>query len=50
VIAVGSFPGIGARMIAVPASLLENNDKGQVVLSGASKDSLNSLPEFLYTK
>ena len=50
VIAVGGFLGMGARLIAVPASLLESNDKGQMVLSGASKDSLNSLPEFLYAK
>lgn len=50
VIAVGGFLGLGARMIAVPAALLESNDKGQTVLPGASKDSLEALPEFRYVK
>ena len=50
VIAVGGFLGLGARMIAVPAALLESNDKGQTVLPGASKDSLEALPKFRYAK
>lgn len=50
VIAVGGFLGVGARMIAVPASMLKGNDAGQTVLPNASKDSLLALPEFRYAK
>lgn len=50
VVAVGGFLGVGARMVAVPASLFESNDKGQTVLPGATKDKLEALPEFRYAK
>lgn len=50
VIAVGGFLGVGARNIAVPASLLKGNEAGQTILPDASKESLLSLPEFLYAK
>ena len=50
VVAVGGFLGVGARMVAVPASLFESNDKGQTVLPKATKDVLIALPEFRYAK
>jgi sporulation protein YlmC with PRC-barrel domain len=50
VIAVGGFLGVGARMIAVPASLLKGNDANQTVLPGASKEKLEALPEFRYAQ
>ena len=50
VIAVGGFLGMGERLVAVPASLFKSNDKGQTVLPGASKDTLEALPEFRYAK
>jgi sporulation protein YlmC with PRC-barrel domain len=50
VIAVGGVLGVGARMVAVPASLFVSNDKGQTVLPGITKDELNALPEFRYAK
>jgi len=50
VIAVGGFLGMGARMVAVPASLLEGNDEGQMVLPIATKEKLKALPEFCYAE
>ena len=50
VIAVGGFLGMGARKVAVPANLFKSNDKGQTVLPGATKDTLEALPEFRYAK
>jgi sporulation protein YlmC with PRC-barrel domain len=50
VVAVGGFLNMGARMVAVPATLFESNDQGQVVLPGATRDKLKALPEFRYMK
>ena len=50
IVSVGGFLGVGSRMVAVPATLFESNEKGQTVLPGASKEKLIALPEFLYTK
>jgi sporulation protein YlmC with PRC-barrel domain len=50
VVAVGGFLNMGARMVAVPATLFESNDQGQMVLPGATKDVLKALPEFRYAK
>jgi hypothetical protein len=50
VVAVGGFLGVGARMVAVPATLFESNEQGQTVLPGATKEVLTALPEFRYAK
>lgn len=50
VIAVGGFLGMGSRMVAVPAELIEGNDKNQIVLPGGTKDELKALAEFRYVK
>ena len=50
VLAVGGFLGVGARLVAVPASLLQGNDKGQTVLPGGSKAQLEALPAFNYAQ
>ena len=50
VISVGGFLGMGARHIAVPATLFERNEKGQLVLPNAKKEDLMALPEFKYAK
>ena len=50
VISVGGFLGIGDRLVAVPASLLETNARGNIVLPNGNKDDLNALPEFRYTQ
>lgn len=49
VIGVGGFLGMGARLVAVPATLFESKD-GKTVLTGASKDKLEALPEFRYAE
>lgn len=50
VVAVGGFLGMGSRMVAVPASLIESNEQGQMVLPGGTKERLTGLPEFRYAK
>jgi hypothetical protein len=48
VLSVGGFLGIGTKYVVVPYSTLEVHDK-RMVLPGATKESLKSLPEFKYT-
>ena len=50
IVGVGGFLGMGKRMVAVPANLLEGNDQGQTVLPGATSDKLKALPEFRYAE
>ena len=50
IVAVGGFLGVGARNVAVPATLFERNDQGQTVLPDATKDVLMALPEFRYAE
>jgi sporulation protein YlmC with PRC-barrel domain len=50
VVAVGGFLGMGRRMVAVPADLIVSNDKGRMVLPGATRKELKALPEFRYLK
>jgi hypothetical protein len=47
VLSVGGFLGMGSKYVVVPFSSLEVQDK-KMVLRGATKDSLRSLPEFKY--
>ena len=47
VLSVGGFLGIGTKYVVVPFSSLQMKDK-QMVLAGATKDSLKALPEFKY--
>jgi len=48
VLSVGGFLGIGTKYVVVPFSSLEVNDK-RMMLRAATKDSLKSLPEFMYS-
>ena len=48
VLSVGGFLGIGTKYVVVPYSSLQVHDK-QMVLPGATKDSLRSLPDFKYS-
>ena len=49
VIQVGGFLGLGGHLIATPFEQLKLDDeKGKIVLPGASKDELKKLPEFRY--
>jgi sporulation protein YlmC with PRC-barrel domain len=48
VLSVGGFLGMGTKYVVVPYSALKVGDK-RMVLPGATKESLKSLPEFKYT-
>jgi sporulation protein YlmC with PRC-barrel domain len=49
VISVGGFLGINSRLVAVPYTSLQIDDKGRkVVLPGATKEALTKLPAFHY--
>ena len=47
VLSVGGFLGMGTKYVVVPFSALQVKDK-RMMLPGATKDSLKSLPEFKY--
>lgn len=47
VLSVGGFLGMGTKYVVVPFTSLEVRDK-QMLLRGATKDSLKSLPEYKY--
>lgn len=48
VLAVGGFLGIGDRFVVVPSGALEVRGN-QILLRGATRDSLKALPEFKYS-
>jgi hypothetical protein len=49
VISVGGFLGIGAKLVAVPYDRLQAASSGnRWTLTGATKESLGSLPTFTY--
>lgn len=47
VLSVGGFLGLGDKLIALPYEQMRTDGK-KIVLPGATKDSLKSLPEFKY--
>jgi hypothetical protein len=47
VLSVGGFLGMGTHYVVVPYSSLQVHDK-QMVLPGATKESLKALPSFKY--
>lgn len=47
VVSVGGFLGIGKRLVAIPVEQLRD-EKGKVILPGATKEALKALPEFQY--
>jgi hypothetical protein len=49
ILSVGGFLGMGTRLVAVPHETLKVVDK-KLLLPGATKDALKSLPEFEYAK
>ncbi|HEV7610731.1 MAG TPA: PRC-barrel domain-containing protein [Steroidobacteraceae bacterium] len=48
ILQVGGFLGLGSHYVAVPYQELKISDGPKIVLPGASKDELKSLPEFKY--
>lgn len=49
VLSVGGFLGMGTRLVVVPFDTMKVGDKN-MVLPGATRDSLKMLPEFNYAK
>ena len=47
IIGVGGFLGIGERMVAVPVDMLQRGEEeDELVLPGATKETLENLPAF----
>ena len=49
IVGVGGFLGVGEHEIAVPVGRLKQ-EKGKIVLPGATKDALKAAPKFEYAK
>ena len=49
IVGVGGFLGVGEHEIAVPVGKLKQ-EKGKIVLPGATKDALKAAPKFEYAK
>lgn len=49
VLSVGGFLGVGEKLIVVPFNSIQVSEK-RMLLPGASKEALKSLPEFKYSK
>ena len=47
VLSVGGFLGVGNKLVALPYEAIRKIDE-KLVMPGASKDALKSLPEFKY--
>jgi PRC-barrel domain len=48
ILSVGGFLGIGSKLVAVPYDHLNVGQDRRVTMPGASKETLNSLPNFTY--
>ena len=48
IISVGGFLGVGNKLVAVPFDSLKTVKEERLMLPGATKDALKSLPEFKY--
>jgi sporulation protein YlmC with PRC-barrel domain len=48
IVGAGGFVGIGRHDVAVPVSQIQNLN-GQLVMAGATKDSVKAMPRFEYT-
>jgi sporulation protein YlmC with PRC-barrel domain len=49
IIGAGGFLGMGKHDVAIPVGQLKE-DKGKIVLAGATKDALKAMPKFVYAK
>ena len=49
IIGVGGFVGIGKHDVAIPVNQIRE-EKGRLILPGATKEALKALPEFQYAK
>jgi sporulation protein YlmC with PRC-barrel domain len=49
IVGAGGFLGMGKHDVAVPVGQFKE-DKGRIVLAGATKDALKAMPKFEYAK
>jgi hypothetical protein len=49
IIGAGGFLGMGKHDVAIPVGQFKE-DKGKIVLAGATKDALKAMPKFEYAK
>jgi sporulation protein YlmC with PRC-barrel domain len=49
IIGAGGFLGMGKHDVAIPVGQFKE-DKGKIVLAGATKDALKAMPKFQYAK
>jgi hypothetical protein len=49
VLSVGGFLGLGTKYVIVPFTSLQVKDKAHMLLPGATKESLQELPEYKYS-
>jgi sporulation protein YlmC with PRC-barrel domain len=49
IIGAGGFLGIGKHDVAIPVGQFKE-DKGRIILAGATKDALKAMPKFEYAK
>ncbi len=48
IVSVGGVIGLGGRLVAIPIAKLQTAQDGKLMLPGATKDSLNAMPVFVY--
>ena len=48
IVSVGAVMGIGGKLVAIPIGQLQPAADGKFSLPGATKDSLNAMPTFVY--
>jgi hypothetical protein len=48
VISVGSFLGVGGKLVSVPFDKLQIGDRNKVIMPGGSKEELRKMPDVTY--
>jgi len=49
VISVGSFLGVGGKLVSIPFDKLQIGDGDKVIMPGGSKEELNQMPKVQYS-
>ena len=48
IVSSGGFLGIGSHDVAIPAKQFQKDEKGRMLLPGATKERLRAMPQFEY--
>ena len=48
IVSVGGVMGLGGKLVAIPFAQLRTGSDGKFTLGGATKESLNAMPIFVY--